>query len=88
MSEYLLRQRLAQSHQEDGPVNGMETHDILSNQMQIRWPQLMILLRAFLPAVITNPRDVVGKGVQPHINHVPVVKVHRNSPFKGSSGNA
>ena len=31
MTEYLLRQRLAQSHQEDGPVNGMETDDILSN---------------------------------------------------------
>ena len=38
MSEYLLRKRQIQGHQEDRPVNGMETDDILSDQMQVCRP--------------------------------------------------
>ena len=38
MSKYLLRQRQIQCHQEDRPVNRMETDDILSDQMQVCRP--------------------------------------------------
>ena len=31
MSEYLFRKRNIQAHQENGPVNRMETNDILSD---------------------------------------------------------
>ena len=42
MSEYLLRQRLAQCHQENRPVDGMEPDDILTDQVQVCWPQLLV----------------------------------------------
>ena len=41
MSEYLLRKRKSQSHQEYRPVNGMETDDILSDQMKVCRPVLV-----------------------------------------------
>ena len=41
MSEYLLRQRQIQRHQENRPVNGMETNDIFTDQMQICRPVLI-----------------------------------------------
>ena len=48
----------------------------------------MVLLRTLSSAVIADSRDIVAQGVQPHIDHMTLVKVHRNSPFEGASGNA
>ena len=42
MSEYLLRQRYVQSQQHDRPVNGVESDDVLADQMQISRPVLLI----------------------------------------------
>ena len=88
MAENLLRQRLAQRHQEDGPVDRMEADDILADQMQVGGPQLLILLAAVSVRIITDSGDVVGQSIQPHINHMSVVKIHRNAPFEGGSGHA
>ena len=41
VSEYLLRQRQIECHQENRPVNRMETHDVLTDQMQICRPVLL-----------------------------------------------
>ena len=86
MSEYLLRKRYIQCHQEDWPVNGMETDDILSDQMQVCRPVLLELIGAFSVAVISDSGDIVGQSVQPYIHHMIRIKVHRNSPFEGRSG--
>ena len=88
MAEYLLRQRLSQSHQENGPVNGMEADNVFADQVQIRRPQLLVLLRAVSVRVITDARDIIGQCVQPHIYHMLIVKVHRNPPLKRSAGHA
>ena len=88
MAENLLRQRLAQRHQEDGPVDRVETDDILSDQVQVGGPQLLILLAAVSVRVIADTGDVVGQRVQPHIDHMPVVEIHGNAPLEGGSGHA
>ena len=38
MAEDLFGQRLPQRHQKDGPVDRVETDDILADQMQVRRP--------------------------------------------------
>ena len=86
MSKYLLRQRKSQSHQENRPVNSMETDDIFSNQMQVCRPVFFKLLCTVSITVIADSGDVVGQRIQPYINHMPGIKVYRNSPFKGGSG--
>ena len=64
----------------------METDDVLSDQMKIRRPEFLKLLRAVSVAVVADSGDIVGERVQPYINHMFRVKIHGNSPFKGSSG--
>ena len=86
MSEHLLRKGKSQRHQEDGPVDRMETNDILSDQMQVSGPQLRKLLRAVSIRIVPDPRDIVGQRVQPHIGNVLRIKVYRDSPLEGCSG--
>ena len=66
----------------------MEADNVLSDQVQIRRPELLVLLRAVPLRVIAYARDIVGQGVQPHIYHMPGVKIHRDPPLKGRPGHA
>ncbi len=86
MPEYLLRKRKIQRHQEDRPIDRMETDDILSDQMKIRGPILPELLRACPVTVVSNSGNIVTQRVQPYINHMPRIEIHRNSPSEGGSG--
>ena len=86
MSEDLLRQRQIQRHQEDRPVNGMETDNVLADQVEIRRPVLLNLLCALSITVVSDSGNVVCQGIQPYINHMIRVEIYRDSPFKGSSG--
>ena len=70
MAKYLFGQWKTQRHQKNGPVNGMETDDVFSDQVQICRPQLVKLLTAFAVAVIANTGDVVGQRIQPYIGHM------------------
>ena len=89
MSEYLLRQGLTQRHQENRPVNRMETDNVLSDQMQVCGPVLSYTARCCLPsAVIADTGDIVGQRIQPYINHMLGIKVYRDAPVKGGSGYA
>ena len=81
MSEYLLRKRLAQRHQEDRPVDRMEANDILADQMKIRRPVFPVFILRSV-GVIPGEGDVVAERVQPDIDHVLRVEVHRDPPGK------
>ena len=87
MAKYLLWQGLTQRHQEDRPVNRMETYNILSDQVQVSRPVFLILLTAFSVTVIANTGDIVGQGIQPYINDMLIIKVYRDPPLEGGSGN-
>ena len=88
MSKYLLRQRLAQCHQENRPVDGMEPDDILTDQMQICGPQLLVLLGAVAVCIIADTGDVIGQRIQPYIDNMLGIESHRNTPGEGSTGYA
>ena len=88
MSEYLFRKWQVQCHQENRPVNRMETDDILTDQMQICRPVFFELLAAVAVTVITDAGDVVGQCIQPYINDMFRIEIYRNAPFKGSTGYA
>ena len=82
MSEHLLRKRKIQCHQEDRPVNCMETDNVFSDQVQICRPVLLKLLSAVSVTVISDSGNVVGQRIQPYINHMLRIKIYRNSPFE------
>ena len=88
MTKYLLRQRQIQSHQEDRPVDCMETNDVFSNEVKVCGPVFLEEVAALTVAVITDSGDVVGQGVKPYINHMLRIEVYRDSPFEGGSGYA
>ena len=66
----------------------METDDILTDQMEICRPELIEFFIMVPVAVIADPCDIVGQGVQPYIGHMLRIKVHRDPPLKGSPGYA
>ena len=82
MAEHLLGKRQAERHQEDRPVNRMETDNILSDQMQVCRPQFFKLLCTVSVRVIADSGNIVGKGVKPHICDMLRVKINGNSPFE------
>ena len=88
MPENLLRKKLAQCHQENRPVNRMETDNVLPDQMQVCRPKLLILLTAVPAAVITDARNIIRQSIQPYIHYMLIVKIHRYPPLKGSPGYA
>ena len=88
MSEYLLRQRLAQCHQENRPVDRMEPDDILADQVQVCGPQLLILFGAVAVCIVADTGDVVGQRIQPYIDDMLGIEGHRNPPGEGSTGYA
>ena len=86
MTEHLLRQLHTQSHQENGPINGMEADNVLADQMQISRPILLKLLGTVAVAIIPNSGNIVGQRIQPHIGHMLGIEGNRNSPAERGSG--
>ena len=87
MAEYLLRQRLAERHQEDRPVDGVEADDILADQVHISRPELLVVLVVVAVRIIAAEGDIVGKRIQPNVNNMARVKVYRNTPAERGAGN-
>ena len=59
MTEYLLWKRKSECHQHDRPVNGMESQDILADQVKICRPVFIKLLIALSIYVISKSSYVV-----------------------------
>ena len=87
MTKDLLGQGLAHSHQEDGPVNGVETQNVFTDQMHIGGPQFLIQLRRIL-GIVADTGDVVVQSVHPNVYNVTGIKVHGNTPAEGGTGHA
>ena len=81
MTKYLFGERKVHAHQEDRPVDGVETEDILADDVQVSRPQLFKLLGLVL-GVITNRSDIVVQCVQPDVDDMTGVEIDRNTPFK------
>ena len=88
MAEHLLGQRLAQRHQEDRPVDGVEADDVLADQVHVRRPELLVMLVVVAVRVVAAEGDIVGQRVQPDVDHMARVKVHRHAPGERGAGHA
>ena len=88
VAEYLLRQRLAERHQEDRPVDGMEADDILADQVHVRGPETLVMLVMVAVRIVAAEGDIVGQRVQPDVDHVARIKVHRDAPAERGAGHA
>ena len=86
MTEDLLRQLHVQCHEHDGPVDGMESQDVLSDEMHIRRPVLLEEVIFFTS--VSQSGDVVGKRINPYIDHMSLIKGHRDAPVEAGSGDA
>ena len=87
MTEDLLGQGLAHGHQEDGPVNGVETQNVFTDQMHIGGPQFLVQFGRIF-RIVADTGDVVIQSVHPNVYNVTGVKVHGNAPAEGSTGYA
>ena len=91
MREHALGERHIQSHQEDGPIDGVEAQNILADDMHVRGPvlaEMLALLLVSLIGIVSERRNIVGQRVQPDVNDVTGVEIHGNSPREGGAGNA
>src|SRR5438094_10594287 len=75
----------AGGHQHGRPVDGVKTRDVFPNDMQVRRPPRLELRRV---AAIADAGDVVGEGVAPHIDDVPVVSREWDAPTDGRARDA
>jgi len=84
VGEDLLGQRQACCHEERGPVDGVETEDVLADEVGISWPELREIARFF---GIAQGGDVVCQGVEPDVDDVALVARHRDPPGEGRARN-
>ena len=86
VAEHLPGQRQTQRVQHDGPVDGVEAHDFLAHQMNVRGP--VLLKQAVIVRQIAQRGDVVAQRVDPHVHHVAGIEVHRHAPLEAGAADA
>ena len=83
VTEYLLGKRKIESHKEDGPIDGMESEDILTDDMNVCGPILLELLALLLKAligIVAESGYIVGKRVKPYVNNVLGIEIYSYTP--------
>ena len=88
MAEYLLRERLAESHQENRPIDGVEADDVLTDEVNVRRPELLVVLVMVAVRVIAAEGDIVGQCIEPDVDNVTRVEIDRNAPAERGAGYA
>ena len=88
MTEDLFGQRQIQSHQEDGPVDGVEADDILTNQMQVSRPVFLKEVGTVSVAVVADTGDIVGQGIQPYVGYMLRIEGYGDTPGERGTGYA
>ena len=84
MADNVLGQRQTEGMEHDWPVNCVETDDFFPHHVNVSGP--VLLEETVIGGTVTQCSDIVGQGVNPHINHVLRVVRHLDSPVKGSPG--
>ena len=84
MSEHRPGQWQLCRHQERGPINRMESEDVLSDHVDVRRPVLRI--HCFV-RLIADPGHISGQGIEPDVEHVGGIVRQRNAPFECSAAN-
>ena len=82
MAEHRLRQRQLRGHQESRPVNRMESHDILTDQVEIGGPPFCETLGII---GVARASEVVGQRIDPHIHDMAVAAGHLDPPVEAGA---
>ncbi len=79
MAEYALGQGQPGRHQEGGPVDRVEAHDVLADHVQVHRPEAGIRVRRIGEA---GHAEIVREGVDPDIHDVAGMLRHRHAPIE------
>jgi hypothetical protein len=91
MTEYLFRKRKVKCHKEYGPINGVESENILTDDVDVAGPiflEFFGLLLIRLIGIVSESCDIVGQRVKPYVGYVLGIKINGNTPLEGCTGNA
>ena len=86
VAEHLLGQLKSQRVEHDRPVDRMEAHDLLAHQVHVRGP--VLIEQRGIVAAVAQGGDVVGQRVDPDVDHVLGIEVHRHAPLEGGAADA
>ena len=84
--ENLLGQRESQRVEHDGPVDRVETDDLLPDQMHVRRPVFPI--QPVVIRAVSQRRDVIAQRVNPDVDRMLGIKVHGNAPLDAGPADA
>ena len=87
MSEDLFRERLAERHQEDRPVDRVESRDVLADDVNVARPVFFVFFVLFVGRVAER-RDVVCQRVEPDVDDVFRIKLDGDAPLERRARNA
>ncbi len=76
MGEDRLGQRQAHGHEEGGPVDGVETEDVLTDDLKVRGPGVL------------SAREVVQQRIEPDIDHMLLIAWDGNAPLDARAADA
>ena len=85
VAEDLFGKRHAQSHQEDRPVDGVETDDVLADQMKVGGPVLIKERITVAVGIVAQAGDIVAQRIEPHIDDVTGREIDRDAPGEGGA---
>ena len=85
MAVDLLRNRLTHAHEHGRPDDGVETDNLLADDVH-RGPVFVIIVIAVIH--VPQGGGVVEKRIHPDIDHVARVKVHGDAPLEAGAGDA
>src|SRR5262249_9166826 len=70
-------------HEKRGPIDGVETNDVLADEMQIGGP-----VAALFVFGATNGAEIRSKRIEPDVEDVRLFAGHGNAPANGGAGDA
>ena len=86
VGEDLLGQGQPQRVEHDGPIDGVEAHDLLTHQMHVRRP--IFAEKPVVRRIVAQCGNIIGQRVDPHIHNVSGVKIHRHAPCEAGAAHA
>ena len=91
VTEDLFGERKIESHEEDGPIDRVESYDVLTDHVYVSGPEFLELLGLLLErliGIVADCGDVVYECIEPYVNDVLGVGGYLNTPGEGCTGNA
>ena len=82
----MLGQRYIQRHKDNGPYYRMESHYLLADDMHIGRP--IAAIHRIIVGEEAELGQIVQNGIEPNIDHMFVVKIHRHAPLEGAAADA